>query len=190
MFYLALVSSLSVFAVEEKWFLVSFGLFLVFALAYSFVKRQFFPAASLIFLLAFPGLVWFSYILLDTVSVVMFVISAVAGGAFGRAGVRRCGDIIFILGLIFVALAFIFGGEKSKEVELFILPIFAFCGVASGAVAGKKPFATLLSCVIGGLAGLAVRFGGGVFDEIYLYGALFSLGAGYSAFVISGFRSA
>ncbi|MDD4125741.1 MAG: hypothetical protein PHW77_08485 [Eubacteriales bacterium] len=189
-FYLIFVSSLAAFAFTGIYAFISFALFLLFALISSFARRLFSPAASVIWLTVLASFVWFIYDLLGLTACIICALCIVSGGFFGVDGVRRSGDILFAVGIAFIILSLFFKGDRNISAAEYFIPVSAFSGISSAAVSGKKPLAVLISCIIGGITGAAVYFGGGLFDEIYLYAVLFTVGATHTAFVISGFKKA
>ncbi len=189
-FYLALAASLSMSVFAGMYAYIAFALFFIFAIAASFVKRLVFPAAACVWLLVAAFYVWFLYDLLGLTTCILGTLAVVIGGLLGMDGVRRRGDIMFAIGIIFVILSILFKGNINFTAKAYFLPIAAFSGVSCSAVAGKKFIAVIISCVLGFIAGAMAYRGGGLFGEIYIYAVLYAVGATQVSFVISGFKNA
>lgn len=189
-FYIVFVSSLFAFIFTGKFAVISFVLFAVFASVSSVAKKLSYKGLSYFWIIVFAFYVWFMYDLLGLKGAIFATLCLIAGGLFGKEGVKRSGDIMFALGIILVVISMLFKGEKNVTAKEYFLPLSALSGISCVSVSGKPPKTVLVSTALGGLAGGIVYYGGGVFDEVYMYAALFAVGASHAAFVISGFVKA
>lgn len=189
-FYLIFTASLFAFAFTGKYAVVSFILYAVFAAVASVFKKLSAKPLGYVWIIVFAYFSWFIYDLLGLKAAIFSVLCVVAAGFFGKEGVKRNGDIMFAIGIFLVIISIFYKGDRNIAAKEYFLPLSALSGISCVNISGKKSAAVLVSTFIGGLVGGAVYYGGGVFDEVYLYAVLFTVGATHAAFVISAFKNA